>query len=232
MQVQLSGLAPRRRQGGFIQGAILFALVIIAVVVAAFSLANRDNQSSADTEQARVNATFVLKVGNDLQSAINRAIADGLLPAEISTKVKFDASSSSNTVLNLFDQDLKYLARPEFPATALATSSTRQPFLGTGGGTNATASFATDKSLNNVGGSGLEVIVQVPGLAKAVCQRINTTVNGDLVTATPPATFGAATDTGSTNRGWREGCFGDGTVPYTYFRAVVTDAVAAPVVPG
>ena len=31
-----SGFAPHRRQGGFIQGAILFALVIIAVVVAAF----------------------------------------------------------------------------------------------------------------------------------------------------------------------------------------------------
>ena len=225
MEVQLSGLAPRRRQGGFIQGAILFALVIIAVVVAAFSLANRDNQSSADTEQARVNATFVLKVGNDLQSAINRAIADGLLPAEISTKVKFDASASSSSVLNLFDQDLKYLARPEFPATALATSAV-QPFLGTSGGTGATAVFATDKALNNVGGTGKEVIVQVPGLAKAVCQRINTTVNGDLVTGTPPASFANATDISGSNRGWREGCFGvgDTTTPYTYFRAVVTDA--------
>ena len=217
-----SGLAPRRRQGGFIQGAILFALVIIAVVVAAFSLANRDNQSSADTEQARVNATFVLKVGNDIQSAVNRAIADGLLPSQVSSKVKLNATPSDASNLNLFDQDLKYLARPEFPATALA-SGEAQPFLGTGGGTGATAVFAADKALFNVGGSGKEVIVTVPGVAEAVCQRINTTVNGDLVTAAPPSSYAAATDSGGSNRGWREGCYGSGTA-FTYFRAVVTDA--------
>ena len=81
MYLRNNGFAPHRRQGGFIQGAILFALVIIAVVVAAFSLANRDNQTSADTEQARVNASFMLKVGNDLQSAVSRAIADGAQPS-------------------------------------------------------------------------------------------------------------------------------------------------------
>ena len=222
MNGNLSGHAPRRRQGGFRQGAILFALVIIAVVVAAFSLANRDNQSSADTEQARVNATFVLKVGNDIQSAVNRAIADGLLPSLVSSKVKLNVTPSDSTALNLFDQDLKYLARPEFPATALV-STAAQPFLGTGGGTGATAVFAADKALFNVGGSGKEVIVTVPGVAKSVCQRINTTVNGDLVTADPPAGYGAATDSGGSNKGWREGCYGSGTA-FTYFRAVVTDA--------
>ena len=92
---------PKLAQGGFIQGAILFALVIIAVVVAAFSLANRDSQNNADTEQARVNASYVLKVGNDLQSAVNRAIADGLLPSAASATIKLDATASSGSEINL-----------------------------------------------------------------------------------------------------------------------------------
>ena len=106
MKMSSSGFAPRRRQGGFIQGAILFALVIIAVVVAAFSLANRDSQSSADTEQARVNASFVLKVGNDLQTGINRAVADGFSPAKLETNMYFDKTESTGDNLNLFNPEL------------------------------------------------------------------------------------------------------------------------------
>lgn len=220
MYMSNSGFAPRRRQGGFIQGAILFALVIIAVVVAAFSLANRDSQNNADTEQARVNATFVLKVGNDLQSAVNRAIADGMLPADVSTKIKLDQSTSSGSVVNLFDPNLKYLTRPEFPASAL--SGTTQPFRGTDGvGTGALAGFETDTALNNVGSvSGAEAIIKFSGIKEEVCKRVNTTVNGTLVTASPPATLSAAV--GGTNL-WREGCYGSSPT-FTYFRAVVTDA--------
>jgi len=214
---------PHSRQGGFIQGAILFALVIVAVVVAAFSLANRDSQTSADAEQARVNASFVLKVGTDLQSGINRAIADGMQPSQVSTSIALDDTESSGTTINLFDGALKYLSRPEFPATALATGET-QPFFGTDGlGDGATASFATDTALSGAGSTaGLEAIITIPGLAQGVCQRINNSVNGELVTADPPTTFAVATGTGAGNRAWREGCFGSG--PYTYFRAVVTDA--------
>lgn len=216
-----SGFAPRRRQGGFIQGAILFALVIIAVVVAAFSLANRDSQNNADTEQARVNATFVLKVGNDLQSAVNRAIADGMLPSVVSTSIKLDDTASSGTTVNLFDTNLKYLTRPEFPATALPAGGT-QPFRGSDGlGKGGLGGFESDTALSNVGATaGKEAIIKFGGLKLEVCQRVNTTVNGSLVTASPPANLAAAI--GGTNL-WREGCYGSSS-PYTYFRAVVTDA--------
>lgn len=215
-----SGFAPRRRQGGFIQGAILFALVIIAVVVAAFSLANRDSQNNADTEQARVNATFVLKVGNDLQSAVNRAIADGMLPSDVSAKIKLKDEASGSGQVNLFDTSLKYLTRPEFPGTALVDAS-KQPFRGSDGlGKDGTGGFETDSPLDDVGGAGNEAIIKFSGIKKEVCQRVNTTVNGTLVTAAPPGTFAAAI--GGTNL-WREGCYGSSS-PYTYFRAVVTDA--------
>jgi hypothetical protein len=144
MYLRNSGFAPHRRQGGFIQGAILFALVIIAVVVAAFSLANRDSNNSADTEQARVNASFVMKAGNDIQTALSRAVADGLPPANINaTGVVFDNTVSSATVVNLFDTKLRYAVRLQFPVTALATATTVQPFAGTNitTGAGATASL-------------------------------------------------------------------------------------------
>ena len=204
-----SGFAPRRRQGGFIQGAILFALVIIAVVVAAFSLANRDNQNSADTEQARVNASFMLKVGNDLQSAVSRAIADGAQPNRVSVDLAFE-DSSSETSVGLFDPDLKYLSTPSYPASAL---------------TGATVTYNWEISaITGVGGTDEEAIVTIAGLDPAVCKRINTTANGTLVTADPPTTLAGAL--GNTPA-WREGCYGDSTSG-TYFRAVVTDAGPAP----
>ena len=148
MKMCSSGFAPRRRQGGFIQGAILFALVIIAVVVAAFSLANRDSQSSADSEQARVNASFVLTVGNNLQTAVSRAIADGFQPGEIVTNMKFiQSEATADGELNLFDESLKYMIRPPFPLTALEDTAD-QPFTAS----TTTATWAED----NVAGVGVE----------------------------------------------------------------------------
>jgi len=203
MYLRNSGFAPHRRQGGFIQGAILFALVIIAVVVAAFSLANRDNQNNADTEQARVNASFMLKVGNDLQSAVSRAIADGAKPDSVTTDLAFSADASDGTVVNLFDPALRYLSEPSYPETAL------DPDIGT-----VTYNW-NSVVIPGVGGPATEAIVTVEGLDPAVCARINTTANGTLVTASPPADVPAAI-----LLNWREGCVGTGT----YFRAVVTDA--------
>jgi hypothetical protein len=204
MYLRNSGFAPHRRQGGFIQGAILFALVIIAVVVAAFSLANRDNQTSADTEQARVNASFMLKVGNDLQSAVSRAIADGAQPDRVTLDLEFTNTSATGKV-GLFDPALRYLSQPSYPETALAPGTTLVTY------------GWQSRVITGVGGGATEAILTVAGLDPAVCARINTTANGTLVTASPPADV--ATAIGGTLL-WREGCVGSGT----YFRAVVTDA--------
>jgi hypothetical protein len=223
MKMCSSGFAPRRRQGGFIQGAILFALVIIAVVVAAFSLANRDSQGSADTEQARVNASFVLSVGNNLQTGVSRAIADGLLPSQLtSAGTLLNQTASSSTALNLFDPNLKYIVRPPFPPTALFAADTVQPFAGSdNAGTGATANW-TSKAVTGAGGANLEAIIQIPGLKPEVCKRINVTANNVLVTAALPT---ALTDT--TIASWREGCFGTDTASGTYFRVMATDALPA-----
>ena len=212
MKMYSSGFAPRRRQGGFIQGAILFALVIIAVVVAAFSLANRDSQSSADSKQARVNASFVLKVGNDLQTGVNRAIADGFPAADVKGKLVFKTASTGQ--LDLFDSTLKYLIRPQFPTTALQDSA-KQPF----DATTPLASFSVAVVVG-AGSGDKETIVEVSNLKKDVCKRINVTTNGKLVTDAPDATVADAALLGK-----REGCVGSGTA-FSYFRVVATDTEA------
>ena len=214
MKMCSSGFAPRRRQGGFIQGAILFALVIIAVVVAAFSLANRDSQSSADSEQARVNASFVLKVGNDLQTGVNRAIADGFAPGQLISKMKFKATTTAGE-LDLFNPTLKYLIRPQFPTTALKTPAD-QPF----DATNPKASFASAVAVAGAGSSDKEAIIVVDNIKEDVCQRINVTANGKLVTDAPFGTLALAAADGQ-----REGCFG-ATGTFSYFRVVATDVEA------
>lgn len=218
MKMSSSGFAPRRRQGGFIQGAILFALVIIAVVVAAFSLANRDSQSSADSEQARVNASFVLKVGNDLQTGINRAIADGFSPANLDPdstagSMVFNNAPSDGTTLNLFEENLKYMIRPQFPNTALVDPEA-QPFADAG--TNGVALVLA--SIDDAGDANAdEAVVTVTGLKEDVCKRINVTANGVLVSADLP---GAIND--ATSAGWREGCYASGD-DFVYYRVVATD---------
>jgi hypothetical protein len=201
-----------RKQGGFIQGAILFALVIIAVVVAAFSLANRDSQNNADTEHARVNASYVLKVGNDIQTAVNRAIADGMAPSDVNANLLLMGATAA-PALSIFDPDVKYLVRPQFPKTALQVDD--QPFTST---VTARQPNWALSAITGVGGNDKELVLQIPNIKQIVCQRINASANGLIVVAAPPADLAAIA-----TAGYREGCFGSGTT-FTYFRTVVTDA--------
>ena len=218
MKMCSSGFAPRRRQGGFIQGAILFALVIIAVVVAAFSLANRDSSNSADNEQARVNAAFVLKVGSDIQTGINRAVADGFPTVDIQQKLLLNVDSTTAAgAMSLFDRTLRYVARPQFPPTALDDGSS-QPFIA--GASGATAVRFDAVAVTGVGGSEEDVLLEIPNLRNDVCRRINVTANNLLPTAPPLEDAGEG--------GAREGCYaasagGSGT----YFRVVATDVGTA-----
>jgi hypothetical protein len=43
--------------------------------------ANRDDQSNADTERARVGASSVIRIGNELQLGMSRALTDGVTSA-------------------------------------------------------------------------------------------------------------------------------------------------------
>ena len=218
MYLRNSGFAPHRRQGGFIQGAILFALVILAVVVAAFSLASRDSNSSADTETARVGATLVLKTGSDIANGVSRAVSDGLPAADAQSTLVLTGTATGSK-LDLFDTTLRYASRPEIPENALAGGSTAvQPFAS---GTGGTASL---KSVNLAGSTMMDTVLEVPGLTKLVCQRINNLANNVLVNAEPVGQTDTKAADGVTQA--REGCAltgSTGAPTYTYFRVILVD---------
>jgi len=221
-----SGFAPHRRQGGFIQGAILFALVIIAVVVAAFSLANKDSNTNADAETARVAATLVLKTGSDIQSGVNRAVADGLPASDVQTNLVVQGTADDGKT-DLFDTTLRNASRPQLPENGLADGSTAaQPFAAGAALADGVAAKLSKQALTGFGTTQQEVILEIPGFTKLVCQRINNLANGTGTTEDPKT---ALTDVeapdGSTQAS--EGCFGPEAGPYTYFRVLLTDAEAA-----
>jgi hypothetical protein len=224
MYTRNSGFAPHRRQGGFIQGAILFALVILAVVVAAFSLASRDSNSSADTETARVGATLVLKTGSDIANGISRAVSDGLAAADAQANLVLTGTVATGK-LDLFDTTLRYASRPEIPENALADgTAAAQPFgAGTTGADAATLTNNGNASL--LGGANLETILEVPGLTELVCKRINNLTVNTLVNATVPTGITSLKAADGSSQA-REGCYSN-SGNFTYFRVVLVDTAPA-----
>ena len=108
--------SPARRQGGFIQGTILFALAILGVIIAAFAVSNTGSNTNTDTERDRVNAGVVIKSGSDLQDAVARAMADNWQPSVIT--LDSTVTTAVPTDLYLFDSRYKYGVEPRVPAQA------------------------------------------------------------------------------------------------------------------
>jgi hypothetical protein len=152
-------------------------------------------------------------VGNNLQTAVSRAIADGFQPADLVANMKFlQSEATADGELNLFDESLKYMIRPPFPLTALQTTA-NQPFTAT-----TTEATWEDEAVAGVGvETELEAIIVIGNIKEDVCRRINVTANRVVVTDPIIGTLAAAA-----TAGLREGCFGSGTA-FSYFRVVATD---------
>jgi len=64
-------------QRGFIQGVIIFALALIAIVVATLSSGSSDNSEQISKEQSNAYANEMIAAGGRAQDAYFRALADG-----------------------------------------------------------------------------------------------------------------------------------------------------------
>jgi len=67
----------RMGQRGFIQGVIIFALALIAIVVATLSSGSSDNSEQISKEQSNAYANEMIAAGGRAQDAYFRALADG-----------------------------------------------------------------------------------------------------------------------------------------------------------
>lgn len=203
-----------RREGGFIQGTILFALAILGVVIAAFAVSNSGSSANTDSERDRVNAGVIIKMGSDLQDVVTRASSDNFRPTIMALSA--DTSVRTNdivTTLNLYDPAFRYGTEPVPPVSALTVAT----------------SFDMDQSSATVANGGVaaaslvgatttaERVVTLRNIREGVCRRINQQLAGTAFDPTEDIPD-LATDVGRP-----EGCFGTAE-PYTYFRVVAVDA--------
>lgn len=193
-----------RRQGGFIQGTILFALAILGVIIAAFAVSNTGSNTNTDTERDRVNAGVILKAGSDLQDGFSRALGDNWQAPDVALS---GTTAASTPLLNLYDTAYKYAVAPRLPDQAFTDGS-------------ADAFSVTDVH-TGLGSSTEERVVTLTGLKATVCRRINNLVAGTPwdATATIPANAGAAYAINAS-----EGCHVGSGSSHTYYRVVAVDS--------
>lgn len=67
----------QRNQEGLIQGALLIALALLAVLIGALSIAGNGRSTNVSEEKAKVLASVILKQSADIQDAFQRAVATG-----------------------------------------------------------------------------------------------------------------------------------------------------------
>ena len=193
--------AARRAQQGFITGAAQVTLALVSMVVgaAAFSL-DGARQQAAD-QIAHVHASYLMKVGADLETALTRASVDnGLSRGEMRGTITLDSSAGSRSQVALFDSQLGYGGLPRWPSGLLV-----EGVAGAGG-----LRWAES------GGHVIEVV----GIDLAVCRRFNEMLQGTDPERAPPADF----ETARRDRGWTQGCWAEeGAEAGTWFKEAFAD---------
>lgn len=179
-----------RKQSGMIQGAILFGLAILAIVIGAFALANRSTPSNTSNESNKVNASTIIKIGNDFSDAVTRYGMDYDLAAMTLDQV---------AATGLYD-----------PAKGIAPS----PFIGPKDGTTTPSTAYTFETTGYIiTGQGddanSEFVVALSGVTTPVCQQIERILRNTPITDAIPTTLG----------GRVEGCVDDSGTN-TYYKMV------------
>jgi hypothetical protein len=191
----------RAKQQGFVATAaqVTMALVALAVSASAFSLDSIRQQAAEQV--AHVHASYLLKAGADLETALVRAAGDsGLSRSAVSRTVAFLSVSSASQV-GLFDAQLGYGRVPQWPDGLLA-----QGVEGAG-------------SLRWADGEGQ--VVEMTGIDPAVCRRFNEMVQGTDIHRAPPADLATA----RRERGWTQGCWAEeGAQAGTWFMEPFAEA--------
>lgn len=214
----------QQAQAGFIQAALLFGIALMTAVLGGFALANRSPTSQTDVEQAKVNASVILKQGSDLRDGVARYASDFG-----SSSVTGPLDFSITTGVGLFDPDARYASPQIMPTTAFANgedTSIKAPGSPT---PNVAGHWYLNKATvgNTLATAAADPMVVLPGLRDDVCGRVNTLLYGS---DTIPASVGALSAwTGNTNggisavagvAGWPEGCIVTSDAKHVYFKVV------------
>jgi hypothetical protein len=213
-----------RAQSGFIQAALLFGIALMTAVLGGFALANRSPTSQTDVEQAKVNASVVLKQSSDLRDGVARYSSD------------FGSSAVTNTMTfaatgdpGLFNPSARYASPQVMPSAAFDVAS-----VATADDIKAPSALVAGHwylnratAGNGIGSATEDPMVVLPYLLPEVCRRVNTLLYG---ANTIPVGTGAAADwIGDADggisgvagaAGWAEGCVQTSDSRYVYFKTV------------
>lgn len=209
-------------QAGFIQAALLFGIALMTAVLGGFALANRSPTSQTDIEQAKVNASVILKQASDLRDGVARFASDFGASSVVST---LDFSSTARQ--GLFEPAARYASPQIMPATAFEEGediTIKAP----------TATSAGHWYLNKVtpantlGSATVDPMVILPGLRQDVCGRVNTLLYGSATipaAGTDLSVWTTATVDGAISAvagvaGWPEGCISTSDSKYVYFKVI------------
>lgn len=216
----------RHHQAGFIQAALLFGIALMTAILGGFALANRSPTSQTDVEQAKVNASVILKQGSDLRDGVQRYATDNGSSAVTST-MDFSAVTSTG----LFDVAARYASPQIMPVSAFASAPTTvNPSTSATGGNQAGHWYLNrDIAGNGLGSSAADPMVILPNLRQDVCLRVNRLLYGSTATV-PSITTGNLSDFTSLSggavtmvaatSGWPEGCVRAQSSEYVYFKTI------------
>lgn len=219
-------MVQKSAQSGFIQAALLFGIALMTAVLGGFALANRSPTSQTDVEQAKVNASVILKQASDLRDGVARYSSD-FGSSAVETTMDF-----TNAVgVGLFDPAARYASPQIMPTSAFVAgpATVIQPL-----GTNPLVAghwyFNNATAGNGLGGPGVDPMVVLPGLREDVCARVNILLYG--ANTVPVATTALADWSNNTTAvdgaisglagvaGWPEGCIETSDGSFVYFKAV------------
>lgn len=215
----------QQKQAGFIQAALLFGIALMTAVLGGFALANRSPTSQTDIEQAKVNASVILKQASDLRDGVARYSSD------FGSSAVLTMDFSNTAEQGLFDPSARYASPQIMPTSAFATGAdtTIKPPTASSAGhwyiNKATAGklLATAKE---------DPMVILPDLREDVCGRVNTLLYGstiipsasnalaDWLAGTNGGISAISSDAPADASGWPEGCIETSDNKFVYFKTV------------
>jgi hypothetical protein len=216
----------RPAQSGFIQAALLFGIALMTAVLGGFALANRSPTSQTDVEQAKVNASVILKQASDLRDGVARYSSD-FGSSSVTSTMTFESTGNQG----LFNPTARYASPQIMPTSVFETG------VDTQNGTTADDIKAPDTLVaghwflnRGTAGNGLastanDPMVILPGLLPEVCRRVNTLLYGanTIPVATGALTAWLTDGNGGIPagaEGWPEGCVQTSDSRYVYFKTI------------
>lgn len=214
-------IRPYRAQAGFIQNFIIPGIILIGLVIAGIAMLSNGAGTNTQADKDNVNAGVIITQGVKLQSALERAIGDGVITRTATGNIDLTATLQASSIMPtaLF---------PAAPADALATASSWSYAQGLYQVKDAQATAA------DVGSSAADDVMFLPNVSATVCASINYRLYGGSSAFSGAYAPGGGFTTGSDIQGpsavvpagnqvsAREGCVSlDGsTVSYIYYKAI------------